>query len=153
MIKKIITFFSIAVLLVGGAIFYWPQPFTSLFDENVGMYIEHKERLFSEIGTPILESAKIEILIEPGTEQYEEFIKILSKYSYHRSLQTLFGGSSISGGGNESIRIDTYPDSISNIGEKEILIGSKIYHLGYWGNKKAESMIRDVKAYVQGKDL
>jgi len=153
MIKKIIVLICIAAVVSGGIVFYWPQPFTSLFDENVGMYIRHTERVFSEIGTPTLDSIDTEILIEPGTEQYDEVMKILSKYSYHRSLQTLFGGYVIRGGGNESIWIDTYPDPISNIGAKEILIGSKIYHLGYWGNKKSESMIRDVRAYLQGKDL
>lgn len=153
MIKRIIVLFCLVAVVSCGVVFYWPQPFTKVIDENQDIYIRHSERLFNERGTPILESAKTEIHIESGTEQYAEFMEILSKYSYHRSLQTLFGDSSISGGGNESILISTYQGSISNIGEKETLIGSKIYHIDYWGNKKAESMIRDIKAYVQGKDL
>lgn len=153
MIKKIIAFLCIAVVLVGGVIFYWPQSLTKVIDKDVGIYIRHTERLFSESGTPILESANVEVHIEPGTEQYTEFMNLLSKYSYHRSLRTYFGDSSISGRGNESIGIYASPHSIHNNGLKEILIGTKVYHIDYWGNKNSESMIRDVKAYVQGKDL
>ena len=153
MIKRLILFLSIAAIVTSGIIFYWPQSFTKVIDENAGVYIIYTERLFNERGTPILDSIKTEIFIEPESEQFTELMEILGGYSYHRSLQTYFGDPIIKGGGNERIMIDAYPDSISNIGTKEIIIGSKVYHLGYWGNKKAQAMIRDIKAYVQGKNL
>src|SRR5690606_6220104 len=153
MIKRLIVFLSIAAIVTSGIIFYWPQSFTKVIDENAGAYLIHTERLFNERGTPILDSIKTEIYIEPGSDQFTDLKEILSKYSYHRSLKTYFGDPIINGRGNEKVMIDAYPDSISNIGSKEILIGSRVYHLGYWGNKKAQAMISDIKAYIQGKNL
>src|SRR5690606_2246724 len=153
MIKRLIVFLSIAAIVTSGIIFYWPQSFTKVIDENAGVYVQYSENVYGEFGSVEIMHLKTDIIIEPGTQPYEQFMDILRNYSYHRSLRTLFGGSSIKGGGNEFVHISHNGFVISNIGSKEILIGSRVYHLGYWGNKKAQAMISDIKAYIQGKNL
>jgi len=145
MIKRIIVLICIAAVVSGGIVFYWPQSFAKVIDENVGMYIQHIENVYDEQGKPKFDHNTTEFPLEPGSKQYAEIMEILSNYSYHRSLRTYFGDSTIHWGGNEAIQIFVYPELIINVGTKEISIGSKVYHLGYWGNKKAQSMLRDMK--------
>ena len=95
MIKRLIVFLSIAAIVTSGIIFYWPQSFTKVIDENVDMYVQYSENVYGEFGSVEIMHLKTDIIIEPGTQPYEQFMDILRNYSYHRSLRTLFGGSSI----------------------------------------------------------
>lgn len=136
---------SIIVILAisAGAFFLYPMKFERYLSESDGLLITHYAgSIDPSDGTPNSESK--DYFLEPGSKEAEEFIKMMSRYSFHRGLSYFGDESSIEGYGGHMISISSGDHSINLAGNREILIDGKVNKMGFWKNKKALSLIQDI---------
>ena len=91
-----------------------------------------------------------EATFEPGTQQHDEILNILNRYTYHRTLR--FWASGIKPG-NFTIVLDLANANSENMilsyGGHEILICGKVYSVDYIGSSNGKQMAEDIKSIVE----
>lgn len=146
MVKKILVSLISLLVFISCVFLYWPLSLSDVIAENEELYIQHGGWQFTERGT-LGDIKYTQVELQPNTEQFDVIVQILSSYTYHRSLRTFFGDSSISGKG-DSLYIRSGANTISNLGSGEILINGTVYRLGYWKDKKAQEMIDEITVLI-----
>lgn len=146
--KKITLFMSGLVLIAILLFFLWPLPFPNTVMDSapldillVDFYVEN-----SEAG---INSTTYQF--QPDSKEYRQIQEILSKYSFHRSLKTVFGNDFMSGNDVDYVlQLYSGEESIVFDGTNRVLVNNKAYRIGYWGNSTAWKMIDEIRDVLEG---
>jgi hypothetical protein len=89
---------------------------------------------------------------QPGSKEFVQIQRILSKYFYHRSFRSFFSDTLMEGN-TLDYWLYMYSDekSIISGGTSEITVNNHVYLIGYWGNKKSLSMMKEIRSVLEWK--
>ena len=127
--KKTISLLSLAILLLACTIIYFrPLSLSDLATEDSLINIIFNEYMVKN-GTPDINTVEYKDIT---AEQKNALLPILEKYTYRRTLGTLFSNGSMSGTGNKTLSIyvfDDNSDSIFVTALGKIAVNNKNYHM------------------------
>ena len=109
--KKTISLLSLAILLVCTIIYFRPLSLSNLVAEDSLINIIFNEYVVKN-GTPDINTVEYKDIT---AEQKNALLPILEKYTYRRTLGTLFSNGSMSGTGNKTLSIYVFDDNSDNI--------------------------------------
>lgn len=141
-------------LLVSGLIlisiclgFLWPLSFPNAITEGVPLDMLLAD-FYVENGETGINSTTYQF--QPDSEEYSQIQEILSKYSFHRSLKTVFGCDFMSGD-DAAYVLQLYSGETSIIfdGTNRVLVNDRAYRIGYWGNTTALKMMDEICDVLQ----
>ena len=146
--KKIICIFAIVIILLICIIVYFkPLSFSNAVSENsqISMILNEYTIKNGEPDIDVIEYKDI------STEQKHAILSLLEKYTYRRTLGTLFSDGSMSGTGTQLLYIHVYDDSLGSsvfvISPKEIVINGKNYCI-----ENAEQLIAQILEIMEQTD-
>lgn len=150
--KKIGTYLAacLAVLLAG--VFLWPLPLSEVIHDTSNIIIAIVDTGV-ENGSPTMDFSNYKI--QSNTSEFKQIQAILKKYSYHRSLRTFFSDASTSGNAADYwLQFYVYENQmLKNYftcgGTKEIIVNDHVYRIGYFGNHKALSMMKEIRDVLE----
>ena len=127
--KKTISLLSLAILLLACTIIYFrPLSLSDLATEDSLINIIFNEYMVKN-GTPDINTVEYKDIT---AEQKNALLPILEKYTYRRTLGTLFSNGSMFGTGNKTLSIyvfDDNSDSIFVTALGKIAVNNKNYHM------------------------
>ena len=126
--KKTISLLSLAILLFCTIIYFRPLSLSNLVAEDSLINIIFNEYMV-ENGEPDIKGVEYKDIT---AEQKNALLPILEKYTYRRTLGTLFSNGSMSGTGNKTLSIyvfDDNSDSIFVTALGKIAVNNKNYHM------------------------
>ena len=127
--KKTISLLSLAILLLACTIIYFrPLSLSDLATEDSLINIIFNEYMVKN-GTPDINTVEYKDIT---AEQKNALLPILEKYTYRRTLGTLFSNGSMSGTGNKTLSIYVFDDNSDNIfvtALGKIAVNNKNYHM------------------------
>lgn len=142
-LKKVIIGVIILIFFATGIIFLYPLSFENIIlndnDLNV-VYI--KVRVIND--GPLQNATSY--YYESGSEKIGQIQQILSKYTYHRGIRSWSKDTTLEGN-DAGYWIQLYSGERNIIcgGTGEIIVDGHIYHIGYWGNKKALKLMDEIR--------
>jgi len=140
--QKMITYIVVIGMTMLVGFFMWPLPLSKITDENTQMDVYLTDVVLKN-GSPIIDTTTYRF--QPSSAESKKIRTILKKYSYHRSLRTFFSDSTLSGcDAGYFIAIYFADNEITSGGTSEIRVNNRVYRIGYWGNKKAISMVKEL---------
>ena len=141
---KIILGVLILAALCIGFIFFWPLSFADSGSKDANTVILYTDlRTVNSVSKNIANS----YTFPPGSVGSRQIQQILSKYSFHRSLRTIFSNDiSVDDGNDPGYWLMLYtPNRTIRCGRvSEIIVNDKIYRIGYWGDNDALSMTGEI---------
>lgn len=141
--KKIIIGVIILIFLVTGIIFFYPLSFKKIVINNYDLNVVYiKVDIIN--GKPQQNSTNY--YYKAGSEKTRQIQQILRKFSYHRGIRSWSKNNTLEGN-DAGYWIQLYSGE-SNIicgGTGEIIVNSHVYHIGYWGNKKALALMGEIR--------
>jgi hypothetical protein len=144
--KKIILTLLCAVVIVFGLIMLWPLPFSNGITNDTELWIQLID-IDVENGLP--NNTVSNYRIQSDSEEYILILQILGKYSFHRSFRTFFSDTSINGN-NAGFWLHLYSGEKQMIsgGTGEVIINNRVYRIGWFGNKKALSLMNNLRSIL-----
>lgn len=147
--KKIALLVSGLMLISIFLFFLWPLSFSNAITvgEPLDMLLAD---FYVENGETGINSTTYQF--QPDSEEYLQMQEILSKYSFHRSLKTIFGYDFMSGD-DDAYVLQLYSGEKSIIfdGTNSVLVNSRAYRIGYWGNTTALDMMDEIRGVLKGR--
>ena len=141
--KKIIRWGILLLVVALCAVMLFPRSFSKTINPTEDMII-----LVMDMGIENgeLQSKTTEYRLEPGSPMFSQISGILDKYSYHLSWKSIATNIAMHGN-NPGYWLNIYSGESVIIagGTGEIIIGSRIYRIGYFGDKTAVSMMEDIR--------
>ena len=143
-----------AALLCALAAFYWPM--------NLGQAVplETENYVVTWIESSIVndglsarpQQSTTTYDINSNSPEGKELVGILSSYSYHRCLRTLWGGGSIDGKGGlgGTLLLSGGGETLILPGTGEILLGSTVYRTDYMGQKNSTALGGEILKLLAG---
>lgn len=137
MSKKMVWSIILAILMAIFCVvtyFYQPIPFHFIEDDLISIvYVD-----FSLENGRANQSTK-QYSIQVDSLEFQQMKEIFEKYSYHRSLDTIFSDASISGA-SKIFMICTNGVSMTIGNVPEIIMQDKVYRVGYWGSSEINDL-------------
>ena len=137
------------LILICGLVFSLrPIPFDTSFDYIVIGYTQHNVDIN---GKPVLQQDSFTFYSQDA--EFAQIKEILSKHSYHRGLTTLFRNTISWEGMGYSLSIGLVYDGrdlqgMSITKSPYIIIGSKVYRVGYWGSTKVVALGNEIMSVL-----
>ena len=141
--KKIL----IAAAVLALILYFRPLSFPELSFEDVDNLNIHKVDLLFENGTPSMASTTYDF--EEGSPEAEAIGEILERYSYHRSLRTLFPNTDLDGN-DAGYWLHLWSDGLylSSGGTGEINVNDRVYRMGLFGNQTLLAFMEEIAAVL-----
>ena len=137
-----------AVVLIALLIYFRPLPFPDLFYEaDSDAFSVTKTDILIEHGSSNMISTVYSI--QKGSPEAAAIQDILDRYSYRRSLKSLFRGNSLSG--NEAgywLHFWGPNIDLDSGGTGEIRMGDRVYRMGWFGNKQNLAFMGEISAVL-----
>jgi len=140
--KKIPICVLALVIIVIGIVFLWPLSFSGIIADDADVFIVRTDM---EMEDDAPKHITTNYQFQADSTEFAHIQQILNKFSFHRSLRTFFDDASMDG--NDAgywLHIYSGESDISCGGTGEIMVNGRVYRIGYWGNKKALSMMREI---------
>jgi len=142
------------VIVAVVSVLVWPLSFSNVLSDQVELRI-----VITEIDNEIkYDNGQVNQLtrlfvFEPDSTEFSQIQQILDRHSYHRSFRTFFSGDQsilFSRDENDRYCLDFYSEEgIILTGQtSEIKVNSRVHSIGYFGNRKAFSMMDEVKSIL-----
>ena len=152
--KKIIFSLLGLAVIIFGLIMLWPLSLIDAITDNAEMRIVVWDFETKENGQ--FDTISTDYTFQPGSDEYIQILRILEKYSFHRSFRSFFNNTSMSGenGANYNLQIffideGSLSKSIITGGTGEIVVNDRVYRIGYWGNKRALEMMNEIRCVLK----
>ena len=153
MMKKIVLSLLGLAVIIFSLIMLWPLSLTDAITDDAEMRIITVDLGVKENGQ--FDTTTRDYVFQPNSEEYVQIRQILGKYPFHRSFRSFFNDTSISGRNGADYNLQIYfvekgnlSKSISTFGTGEISVNSRVYRIGYWGNKKALAMVNEIRSIL-----
>lgn len=147
--KKIIIGITIVLLLVLSCAFLYPLSFKNVISNTDDLYVVYTE---TGVTDGMAQQESTEYQFASDSEEIQQILQILQKYSYHRSLRSMSGNSSLDG--NKAgywLKLYSNDNNIICGGTNEIIVNDHVYHIGYLGNQKALSLMEEIRSVIMAK--
>lgn len=144
--KLLIGALALGLLLI----FLWPLSFPVLTENRDSISIVKTDLLF-----PVGDDGRTHSDMQAATYSFAAdspeaaaIQDILGRYSYRRTLRTLFSDASIEG--NEAgYWLHIYGDyNITAGGTGEVIVGNHVYRMGLWGGKASLALMEEISAVL-----
>ncbi len=148
--KRIIIPIVLAAIIIIIAVYIFPQSLVRHIDSADSVGIVNSE--FSVDPTGI---ESVSYVIPAKSDAFEELVKAVSEYKYHRCIKTLFGNQVLENLGSYVLNIYVYDgseltDSIAIGSDGYITIDARIYRVDYFGSSKQKELMERVKEVIDG---
>jgi len=146
--KKFITITIILIFLIIGIIFLYPLSFENIISSNDDLGVVYIKNVGSD-GKPQHEST--DYYYKSDSEEMKQIQQILRKYTYHRGLRSWSKNNLMEGENGSGYWLHLYfgENSIISGGTGEIIVNNYIYRIGYWGNKKAITLMEEIRKVLE----
>lgn len=135
--KKYMSILLLIPIVIVLAYFITPIKFSKSLLNSENLYVTYVDNS-NGINEPI------NLSFNSDSDEFQAFKRILNQYTYHNCIDTLTGKSKIEGSYQTFIlTIDKETMIISNV--PKIIVGNKVYHIGYFGTSKILSLNDDLK--------
>jgi len=158
-VKKRFMFLVLGLIVSAFALFFmWPLSFSVMFDDisdNARIYVVVNETgVKFEGGVEVPRGEVTEHIITSDSQKFQQIQQILDNFSYRRTFRTFFSDASMMGddaGFWLSIYVIRENDTRSIItgGTREILVNSRVYRVGYWGNRANIEMMNEIRSLLE----
>lgn len=143
--KKKIWLILAAVLALG--IYFRPLSFPELSFEEVDNLTIKKVDLLFENGTPSMDSTTYSFA--ESSPEAEAVGEILDRYSYRRSLRTIFPNTDLDGN-DAGYWLHIWGETlyVTTGGTGEIVVNDHVYRMGLFGNRKLLAFMEEIAAVL-----
>ena len=139
----------VVVMLV--AIFVWPLSFSKDIANDAELRIQ-LTRTGIENGEQ--HNTIYEYKYQPGSDEWLRIKQILSKYTYHRIIQTFTNDTEFDGRGTEywlliySVENQLVSGQILLGQPGKLAVNGHVYRIGFWGTKSAQSLSDEIRSVL-----
>ncbi len=146
-IKKAIIGVIILIFLTSVIIFFYPLPFERNIQNDYDLNVVYI-RVSLVNGEPQQNSTSYHY--ESGSKEIGRIKQILRKYSYHRGIRSWSKNNTMEGNDvGYWIQLYSGENNIIMGGTGEIIVNNHIYHIGYWGNSKAQTLMEELREVLE----
>ncbi len=132
------------VVVAVAAVLLWPIPFPSL-ETGDEVSVTHSYFWIDKTEHPgSLEQTHKNYLCSADPDTLVQLDAILSRYSYHRCLHTLFPFLAVGNDGSHQLLFHLAEDPIVLTNHRHLYVRERIYCLGYLGNSTAETLVQEL---------
>ena len=137
--KKIVIGVAIVFILVLNCVFLYPLSFENVISNSTDLYLVYIE---TGITDGMVQHESTDYRFAADSEEVEQIQQILQRYSYHRCLRSWSDNAHIDdNGAGYWLQLYSGDNNIICGGTNAIIVNNHVYHIGYWGNQKALSII------------
>ena len=132
------------VVVVVAAVLLWPIPFPSL-ETGDDVSVTHSYFWIDNTDpSGSLKQTHKSYLCSADPDTLAQLEDILSRYSYHRCLHTLFPFLAVGSDGSHHLLFHLAGDLLVLTNHRHLYAGERIYCLGYLGDSTADTLVQEL---------